>query len=131
PESIPLTVCTRMVHVLSLALWFGSAVFFTFVVALSIFNSLESLGDRPAEQRPDWLPLSANFDRSAGTRLAGETIAPIFPRYFAIQTVSGLLAFGSAVAFMRWEPARRIHKIRFWLIALALLILALAWPLNQ
>jgi hypothetical protein len=130
-EHPAMSLLSRVVHVLSLALWFGGGVFFTFVVAPSLFGTLEGLGEHPPEQRPAWLALPSNFDKAAGTRLAGETISPMFPRFFAMQGVCGILALVTALGFTRAEPTRRVHRVRFWLVALAVLTLLAAWPLNQ
>ncbi|MFL5340456.1 MAG: glycerol-3-phosphate 1-O-acyltransferase PlsY [Gemmataceae bacterium] len=130
-ESPAMNTFTRVLHVFALSLWFGSGMFFTFVVALQIFGTLEHLGEQPPESRPAWLPLLANFDKAAGTRLAGETISPIFARYFAIQGLCGIAALVTALGFSRAEPGRRVHRVRFALIALAVLTLLATWPLNQ
>ena len=51
----------RVLHLLALGLWFGSAVFFTFVVALSLLSTFEGLGKE--ENRPAWFPLPESFAR--------------------------------------------------------------------
>jgi len=130
-ETLLLGALNRVIHVLALAMWFGGGLFFTFVVAVNIFAHFEKLGLTPADERPEWLPLPASFDKPAGTRLAGDTVAPIFPPYFAMQGICGILALITAVGFTRAVPFRRIHSWRFWLVAVALLTLVIAWPLNQ
>ena len=126
-----MNVASRIIHVLSLGLWFGSGVFFTFAVAVLLFRTLESFGSTPANERPAWLPLSAGFDKEAGTRLAGATIGPIFPVYFALQGACGLLALITAYGFTRYDPNRRVHRVRFWIITLAFLTAVAGWPLEQ
>jgi acyl-phosphate glycerol 3-phosphate acyltransferase len=130
-EHPAMSLLSRVIHVLALSLWFGGGVFFTFVVAPSLFGTLEGLGEKPPEERPGWLPLPSNYDKAAGTRLAGETISPMFPRFFAMQGMCGILALITALGFTRAEPARCVHRVRFWLVALAVLTLLAAWPLNQ
>src|SRR5262245_3590743 len=116
-ETIAMTIFTRVVHLLSLGMWFGGGIIFSFLVATQLFAKLEALGATPSGERPEWLALPATFDKSAGTRLAGETISPMFNRYFAVQGACGILALITALGFLRSEPGRRVHQIRFWLIA--------------
>jgi glycerol-3-phosphate acyltransferase PlsY len=131
PESAAMNTLTRVIHVLALGLWFGGGMIFSFLVAVQLFAKLESLGATPADQRPAWLALPANFDKAAGTRLAGETISPMFAQYFAVQGGCGFLALVTALSFLRSERDRRVHQIRFWLLAIALLAVVAGWPLNQ
>jgi acyl-phosphate glycerol 3-phosphate acyltransferase len=131
PETPAMNLLGRVLHVLSLGLWFGSGIFFTFVVAVLLFATLEGFGKSPSGERPTWLPLPADFDKSAGTRLAGATIAPIFPAYFALQGICGLLSLITAYGFTRGGPTRRIHRVRFWVILLAMLTVVAGWPLEQ
>src|SRR5439155_21038091 len=126
-----MTTLTRVVHVLALGLWFGGGIIFSFLVAVQLFAKLEALGATPAGDRPEWLALPASFDEAAGRRLAGETISPMFARYFVVQGTCGFLALVTALGFLRAEPGRRVHRIRFWLIAVALLCVVAGWPLNQ
>ena len=55
----------------------------------------------------------------------------MFARYFAVQGACGFLALVTALGFLRAEPGRSVHRIRFWLIAVALLAVVAGWPLNQ
>src|SRR5262245_27811044 len=131
PESVAMSTFTRVVHVLALGLWFGGGVIFSFLVAVQLFAKLEAVGATPASERPEWLSLPASFDKAAGTRLAGETISPMFTRYFAAQGACGFLALITAMGFLRAEPGRSVHRIRFLLIAVAVLGIVAGWPLEQ
>ena len=51
-----MTVLARVLHVLAVGLWFGMGVFFTAVVAFSLFGSFERLAEETA--RPLWFPLA-------------------------------------------------------------------------
>jgi acyl-phosphate glycerol 3-phosphate acyltransferase len=125
-DSPRLRIFARMLHVLALALWFGANAFFTFVVGLTLFHTFEGL----AGQRPDWLPLTADLTREQGTRLAGIAVAPMFPQYFALQGTCGLVALITAWGWARSNPAR-VHRVRFILIAAAVVLVLAGWPLVE
>lgn len=120
---------TKVIHVLALGLWFGSAVFFSFVAALLLFQTFEGIGAAAPEERPSWLPLSPGFDKESGTRLAGVAVAPMFPWYYALQGACGLLAVATALSWTK--PGRGVHKLRSALLVTALLTVFVGWPLVQ
>src|SRR5207253_10000305 len=62
-ESFALHQFGKTLHVLALGLWFGSSVFFTFVVTLSLLHTFDALGRRDAMVRPAWFPLPAAFTK--------------------------------------------------------------------
>src|SRR5690349_5749791 len=49
----------KVVHVLALGLWFGTVLFFTFVVGLSLFRTYDALTEVPPAERLPWLPAPA------------------------------------------------------------------------
>ena len=114
---------TKTIHVLALGLWFGSIVFFTFIAALVIFHTFEGLGASP--DRPTWIHES--FAKEQGTQLAGLAVGPIFPWYFLLQGVCGLLAGATAFSWSR-QPGR-VHRLRCWVLGLAFLGVVAGWPL--
>jgi acyl-phosphate glycerol 3-phosphate acyltransferase len=105
-ESSTMHQATKTIHVLAVGLWFGSAVFFSFVVGLTLFRTLDS-------------------------RLAGVAISPMFAPYFLIQGVCGLLAAATAMGWTRLEPQLRVHRVRVVIILAALVTVLLGWPLEQ
>ena len=119
---------TKTIHVLALGLWFGSVVFFTFS-ALVIFQSFETLAEKPAAERPAWLPSS--FTKEQAAQLAGYAVGPVFPWYFCLQGVCGLLALATCLQWSGWEPQYAIHKVRFSILALALATIVAGWPVSQ
>ena len=101
-DSLRLRMLARVLHVLALSLWFGGGVFFSFIVAPSLFQT---------------------FD----TRTAGLAVAPMFPLYFALQGTCGLVALITAWGWMRSHP-QRVHRVRLALIGLAVALLLAGWP---
>jgi hypothetical protein len=106
-----------VLHVLSLALWCGGAVFFSFLAAPRIFGYLR-------DQLPHATPPGLEgVDDAMGLRLAGNTVGAIFPAYFAGQVVLGVLAV--AAGAVRARGGLWLDKIRCACIAAALAIVSL------
>src|SRR5205085_2288067 len=108
---------SKSLHVLTLGLWFGASVFFTFVVAFSIFGAFETQGKQ--EQRETWFPRppmyndvsdEVNGPKEQGTRAAGYAVGPIFLWYFALQGVCGFIALATALPWLK-HPGR-VHRWR-------------------
>jgi acyl-phosphate glycerol 3-phosphate acyltransferase len=128
----------KMVHLLTLGLWFGSTVFFTFVVGLSLFGTFDALGQQ--EPRPAWFPRPALYDkkdevingpREQGSRVAGAAVGPMFPTYFLLQGICGFLAIGSAWGWQHSHPQEKVHRWRVTVLLVALLTVVLGWPLEH
>jgi hypothetical protein len=126
-----------------MGLWFGGIVLFTFVVGLTLFRAFGELSERPREQRPMWLPLPEALDRARpsdafpdplrkeqGSRLAGAAVGPIFPQFFLLQTVCGVLALATAWSFWATEPGTAA-KLRLIVIGLALATVLADWWLAK
>lgn len=133
-----LLTLAKTIHVLALGAWFGSAIFFSLPVALSLFGSFDGLAR--AEARPAWFPLAEPFDKikpelngpvEQGSRAAGYAIGPLFVWYFIVQGVCGCLAFGAAWPWRDWEPNRRVHTWRAYLLLGAVATVVIGWPLEQ
>jgi len=136
-ESTAMLQLPRSLHTLALGLWFGMSVFFTFVTALSLFDSFEALGQRRAEERPGWFPLPPEFakvdsevngPKEQGSRAAGFAVSPMFTWYFLLQGICGLTALGTAFA---WVRHGRVHKWRAGLLFVALVTVLIGWPIEQ
>ncbi|MBM3993850.1 MAG: glycerol-3-phosphate 1-O-acyltransferase PlsY [Planctomycetes bacterium] len=126
----------RSLHVLALGLWFGMAIFFTFVVAFSLFGSFEAMGK--AEKRETWFPRVGDYlaadelvdgPKEQGTRAAGFAIGPMFTWYFALQGVCGFIALATALAFLS-EPGG-VHRWRVNLLLAAVALVLVGWPLER
>jgi hypothetical protein len=127
----------RLLHVLSVALWFGSVAFFTFA-GLLIFQAFAEVSALPADERPLWLPLPKAFDRpppgegfpeplrlEQGSNAAGVAVSKIFPFYYALQAGCGVVAMLTALALDR--SARGRHDLRKVLCVVALFTVLIGW----
>jgi acyl-phosphate glycerol 3-phosphate acyltransferase len=141
-ETPAMTLLAKIIHVLSVGFWFGTTVFFSFVVGLSLFSSFESVSEKPRDRRPLWFPLPAEFDKprpsdrfpdplrkEQGSRAAGMAVSPMFDWYFGIQSVCGVLAVATALPWVGLSS--KVHKTRVVLLLLALLTVAVGWYLDQ
>jgi acyl-phosphate glycerol 3-phosphate acyltransferase len=134
-ESPAMTHLSRSLHVLAVGLWFGTAIFFSFVVGLSLFGSFEQLGEE--QLRPAWFPLPAGYLRKdaaidgpkeQGVRAAGFAVGPMFPWYFAVQGACGLIALATALP---WARRGGIHRWRMTLLLTALTLVIVGWPIEM
>jgi hypothetical protein len=129
-DTSAMLLLTKTVHVLALGLWFGTIVFFTLVVAVVLLNTFQALGQQPVAERPAWLPVTADLDPDKALRLFGFAIGPLFPWFFLVQGVCGLLALGTALGLPA-DAAPKVHKVRIWVLAAALATVVGGWPLTQ
>jgi acyl-phosphate glycerol 3-phosphate acyltransferase len=127
-ETTAMVALLRVLHVLALGLWFGSAVFFSLVAAPVIFDTFGSLAGRPREEVPAWLP--SPMEKEQGNQLAGLAVGPIFPWYYLLQVVCGLIAVATAFGWFRAET-NGVHRLRFFLLLAALATVAIGWPLAE
>src|SRR5262245_61936981 len=129
----------RSLHVLAVALWFGSVAFFS-VAGLLIFNAFEEVSRK--ESRDLWLPLAPEFARPSpgagfpdplrleqGSRAAGVAVSKIFPVYFALQVGCGVVALLTALVLARGGEGTA-HRWRIVLAGLALASVLVGWWLE-
>jgi acyl-phosphate glycerol 3-phosphate acyltransferase len=129
-ETPAMLLLTKTLHVLALGLWFGTVIFFT-ITGLLISRAYEEVSVKSGGQRPLWFPLPAAYNQARpsdkfpeplrkeqGSRAFGEAVAPLFPWYFGIQAVCGLIAAATALTFVR--ASGTVHRIRAALLLLAL-----------
>ena len=137
-ETIVMNQLSKSLHVLALGLWFGMTVFFTFVVALSLFNTFETLGQR--DQTETWFPRpvmyaeadeNVNGPKEQGTRAAGYAVGPIFLWYFALQGACGFIALATALPLLKKGNESRVHTWRVRLLIVAVVLVLIGWPLEQ
>jgi acyl phosphate:glycerol-3-phosphate acyltransferase len=143
-ETSTMLILIKTVHVLALGLWFGSVIFFTFVVGLSLFRTFEEWSNRPAAERPLWLPLPSEYAKERpspqfsdplrkeqGSRVAGAAVGPMFTAYFAIQAVCGLLALATAYSFCATVSSGAVDKVRLVVVLFGMVSVAAGWWLER
>jgi hypothetical protein len=121
---------------MSLGLGFGGAVFFNFAAAPAIFDSFQQVVQAgPTDRTAGETIIAPDADperkKNLGSALAGSAVGPIFPRYFGMQAVCGLLAFATALSWWRAEGGAKVHRQRVYVLAAVLLTLAAAWPISN
>jgi acyl-phosphate glycerol 3-phosphate acyltransferase len=123
----------RGLHVLALGLWFGGAAFFNFGAATAIFASFKEVvnagpSDRTANETI--IPADAPQKRkdALASALAGSAVGPVFPRYFAMQAVCGVVALVTALS---WWKQGCVHHWRVFVVAAALTTVAIGWPISD
>lgn len=132
----PAMIClTKSLHVLAVALWFGSSVFFSFIVGPTLFSKFEQLGEQ--DPQPTWFQRAMWFNRTddaikgpreQGTRAAGYAISPMFPLYFMLQGVCGVIALATALP---WASRGGVHRWRMSLLLTALMLVVAGWPVER
>jgi hypothetical protein len=133
---------TKVVHVLAVGLWFGTAVFFTFVVGLSLISTFDELAGQ--QSRPFWFPLPPELDKprpsdrfpeplakEQGSRVFGRAVGPMFPWYYGIQKVCGILALVTALAWFRLAAPAPANTARVIILVLALVAVAGGWLMER
>jgi hypothetical protein len=133
----------RTLHVLALGLCFGTVIFFTFVVGLSLFRTYDALAAPPAAERQRWFPVPPELERprpddhfpeplrkEQGSRVAGAGVGDIFPWYFGIQAVCLVLALFTALAWLG-AGSRTVDTVRAVVLVLALVGVGAGWWLDQ
>ena len=129
----------RSLHVLAVALWFGSVVFFT-LMGLLLFGAFADASR--AEERPEWLPLPPIYAQPSpgpgfpdplrleqGSRAAGVAVSRILPVYYALQVGCGAVALLTAL-FLARSAEGGAHRCRVALALVALLTALGGWWLE-
>lgn len=135
------TLLVRL-HILAVALWFGAVAFFTLSGVL-IFNAYRDVSRLPTAERPLWLPLPPAFDRDdlgegfpsplrleQGSRAAGVAVGSIFPTYYLLQTIAGVVVFVTMHLPARWGHFDRTW-LRRQLAGVALSTAVLGWGIEM
>jgi acyl-phosphate glycerol 3-phosphate acyltransferase len=126
----------RGLHIVALGLWFGAAAFFIFIATPPIFRSFEQVvadapSDRTAGETIVPPEASAERKKALASALAGAAVGPVFPRYFAMQAICGVVALVTALGWWRAEGGQRVHRCRVILILAGLLTVAVGWTLSD
>jgi acyl-phosphate glycerol 3-phosphate acyltransferase len=128
----------RGIHVLALGMWFGGAAFFNLVTAPTIFESFKQVVETAPSDRTADVPIAPRGDekdakekrKQLANALAGSAVGPVFPKYFAMQAVCGVVALVTAIGWWNVDPNRRTHRRRVVVTGLALLTVAAGWPIS-
>jgi hypothetical protein len=150
-ENPTMILLSKVLHVLSIGLWFGMVVFFTLAGAL-IFDAFGKEAAKPdainkepgaQDQRALWFPVpeemkkeppSAKFPNplrlEQGTRAGGFAVSPLFPWYYGIQMACALVATLTAVGWCLSLGKSRLLRARAILLVIALLTVAIGWWLE-
>lgn len=137
PEGGMMFHVAKVVHVLALGLWFGMAVFFSFVVGLTLFSAMDDLtGDKlkhPWFEQTRFTSESEEIKphKEYGSRIFGQAISPMFDWYFLLQGLCGFLSVATAWSWQYLQPASRLHRLRVTLLLLATATVVLGWPLER
>jgi acyl-phosphate glycerol 3-phosphate acyltransferase len=140
-ETPTMALLARTLHVASVGLAFGTAIFFLIVGAI-VFPRFEAIAGKPASERPIWLPVWKGYDgtvdnprlaqplrKEQGNRVAGEVVGPLFGPYFAI--LAGCVVLATLTALAWWSAPSRVHRLRVWVLLLALASIAGGWWMEQ
>jgi glycerol-3-phosphate acyltransferase PlsY len=131
----------KVLHVMAVGLWFGSAMFFT-IMGVTVFGTFEKITAELAAERPAWLPLSPLYDqdppskrfpdplrKEQGARVAGAVVGPLFPIYFGLQTACAAIAVLTAFGWRRLRGAA--SSLRLTVLVAALACVAAGWVLER
>ena len=124
----------KILHVLVLGMWFGGAAFFNFIAAVPIFESFKQVVSSGPSDRTAYHqiidPGAPQEEKDAlASALAGSAVGPVFPRYFAMQAICGVLALVTALAW--WNAGGKLHRWRVYVLAAAVATVAIAWPISN
>lgn len=105
----------RVLHALSIGAWAGVCLLFNGCVALKTFAYFRGLVDHPT-------PGLGGISREVASRMAGDLLATIFPVYFVLQIVLGLLA--TVTVWGVGAHLCRTARWRRWLVTATFVIVA-------
>ena len=128
-ENVIMRRLARIVHVIALGFWFGGAAFFTFVTTPIIFSTFDGLVENQSGGRPDWMPES--ITRLQASQLAGIAVSPIFPWYFLLQGICGLLALATAFRLAQGKRLSLLERWRVTILVVGIVTILIGLPLVQ
>ena len=125
----------RGLHLLAVGSWFGASLFFNVIGATPIFDSFKNVvetqpSDRTANQRIQAEKATPEEKAALASALAGSAVGPLFPRYFVLAAICSWLAVLTSFGFLRLDNGR-VHRWRYTLAWVAMVLVALGWPLSE
>lgn len=133
PNSPLWQTMSKVIHVLAVGLWFGSAVFFNFLAAPAMNQSFKQAIQTAPNDRTANLPITQGLEPdqkdSLASALFGTAVGPVFPRFFAVQGLCCVLALITALRW--WSLPERVHRWRVFLLVFGVILVGVGWPLSQ
>ncbi len=131
-------IMSKVLHVLAVSLWFGSAVFFNFIAAPTIFASFAEVVREAPSDRTAGFPLLDQPPESRdetqlkklANALAGAAVGPLFPIFFGLQAICAGIVLVTAIGWCLRYP-QRVHRVRAWFAGLAALTVGIGWWLSE
>lgn len=125
-----------VLHVLALGFWFGGSAFFSFVVAPTQIQTFKDVVMTAPNDRTAYMPLVPeeidNEERRhhlAGA-LFGAAVGPVFPKFYLMQTICGIIALATACAWWNEAP-RLISRSRVGVLAVAFVLVVVGWYVSD
>jgi hypothetical protein len=132
----------RTLHVLALAVWLGSVVFFTMSGVL-MFGAFEEVSERGPDKRPVWFPVPSAYEKKPpaegfpdpvrkeqGSRAFGLAVGAVFPVYFLLQAVCAAVAVVTALGLaLGWGG--KLGTARLVVCVLGLAAVLGGWALER
>jgi hypothetical protein len=124
----------RVIHVVSVGLWFGAVVMFNFIVApTQFFEAFPAAVESAPSDRTAYVPISQGLNeerkKELATALAGSAVGPVFPKFFQLQAACGALALITAIGW--WRSPGKVHRVRAVVLLLAAATVAVGWPISN
>ncbi len=132
-----LRTTAKALHLLALSLWLGSAVFFNFLAAPTIFATFREVVATAPNDRTAFHPLLHDVpdrdkaERELASALAGAAVGPVFPLFFALQGICAVIALLTAFSWIQTRPGIIWHRLRVAVIMLAAATVAVGWPIAK
>lgn len=130
-----LRTTSRALHLLALASWFGSALFFNFLAAPVIFRTFKEVVQTAPNDRTANLPLLVNGSETEQAKLAsglaGAAVGPLFPIYFGLQSICVAVAFFTAFGWWYRGTGRPVERGRLVVLGMAGIATAISVPVSQ
>jgi len=134
-ESSIMSNLSKVLHVVALGSWFGSALFFNFLAAPTIFATFKEVVATAPSDRTANFPLSPGLSTDdqakLASALAGSAVGPLFPIYFGLEGVCVVIALATAFGWWYSGTGRSVDRWRVILLVLAAIVVAVSVPIAD